>query len=60
MAHKHRSYTAEDLESALEEGNVTLERLAATLLGALLKRQSPAETPKSETQKPPVPQHGKR
>lgn len=54
MAHKHRPYTAEELESALEEGNVTLERLAATLLGALPKKQAPAEAPK------PVPQHGKK
>lgn len=35
MPHKHRPYTAEELESALDEGNVTLERLAATLAGFL-------------------------
>lgn len=31
MPHKHRPYIAEELEAALEDGNLTLERLAATL-----------------------------
>jgi hypothetical protein len=46
MAHKHRPYTAEDLESALEEGNVTLERLAATVVGLMpgkVKASAPAQ-----------------
>ncbi len=61
MAHKHRPYTAEDLESALEEGSVTLERLAATLLGAMVKKPPVyREPPPAETQKTPVPQHGKK
>lgn len=41
MAHKHRPYTSEELNAALDEGNVTLERLAATVAGNLVRSAQP-------------------
>lgn len=49
--HKHRPYAyAEELESALEEGNVTLERLAATVAGLYPKPVQNSQAPQQGAQ----------
>lgn len=59
MPHKHRPYTAEELEFALDDGNVTLERLAATVVGLYPKpAQNPQVPHQGAQQAKPGPVHG--
>lgn len=58
MPHKHRPYTAEELESALDEGAVTLERLAATVAGLYPKPVQNTQAPQQAQQAKTGPVHG--
>lgn len=58
MPHKHRPYTTEELEAALEEGNVTLERLAATVVGLYPKPSQSQAPPQQVAQAKSGPIHG--